>query len=133
MFLESVCKDKYIVQVDYNMSVVNQLFQDVIHEQLECCRRVCESEDHYQWFKQPPVCSKHRFPLITIFDPNVIVTPLDVHLRKPLRSLQLVNKFLNQWQGVSVLDCHVVQLPIILYWQKASVLLLNKEEWQCHR
>ncbi len=66
------------------MSFIDQLFQNVIHERLKSHRRVCESEEHDWGLEQASVCSERRFPLITFFDLDVIVTPLDIHLCETL-------------------------------------------------
>ncbi|PFH46802.1 hypothetical protein AMATHDRAFT_153753, partial [Amanita thiersii Skay4041] len=57
----------------------NLISKDVIHHGLKCRWGVCESEEHYQWFKQSLVCSEGCLPFITILDPDVIVAPSDIH------------------------------------------------------
>jgi len=48
------------------------------HHRLEHCRTVSEAKEHDKGFEQASVCPKGRLPLVSIFDPHVIVSPPDV-------------------------------------------------------
>ena len=61
-------------------SFSNHILEGVIHELLEHCRGVSEFEEHYGWFKECFVGDKGSFPLVAVFDADVVVTPADVKL-----------------------------------------------------
>lgn len=44
-------------------------------------------------------------------------------------TLQLVEQVINVRQGVSVLHCNLVQLPIVSAQSHGAILLLHKQHW----
>ncbi|PFH45365.1 hypothetical protein AMATHDRAFT_160497, partial [Amanita thiersii Skay4041] len=54
--------------------------EHVIHHGLKCCWRI----KHHQRFKKTPISPERGLPFVTIFNPDVIVSPANVHLRKIL-------------------------------------------------
>ena len=57
-----------------------------------------------------------NLPFITLFNADVVVPPSHVHLGEVPGLLQLVNQFLDEGQGVSVLDRHLIELAVVLDW-----------------
>ena len=75
-------ENEKIVHVDDEPSFSDYVPEGVIHELLECGWRVGKPEEHDCWFKKPFMGDKGSFPLVTIFDVDVVVTPSDVKLGK---------------------------------------------------
>ena len=46
VFVQGVCEHQDVIQVDYDMALIDQLMQDMIHEGLECGRGVGQTEEH---------------------------------------------------------------------------------------
>jgi len=100
----------------------------VIHHRLEGARRICQSEEHDQGFKQAVFCFEHPFLFVTCFNPNVIVTPAHVEFGEDVGILYLTDQVWYEWQRIAVADGMLVQFLIILYQAQFSIFLLNKEE-----
>src|SRR5882724_4452632 len=79
-------KDEDVVHVDDYNSFVNEFSEDVIHHHLECCWAVSETKEHDKRFKQASVCPKGHFPLVSILDSHVVVSPSDVQFGEVLHS-----------------------------------------------
>ena len=80
---------------------------------LKGCRCVREAEEDYQSFKKPLSCSEGCLPLVPLRDPEQIIGVSDVQGRVVLSGVQLVQSFLNQRKGVSVLDRAVVESSVV--------------------
>ena len=63
---QGVCGHQDVVQVDYHMSLINQLLQDVFMKVKESDREVGQAKEHDGWFVQPFVCHKGCLLLITL-------------------------------------------------------------------
>ena len=61
----------------------------MVHHGLKCCRGVRETEEHYVRFIQPIFGFEGCFVLISVFDPNVIVSPAYVEFRENVGVLDL--------------------------------------------
>ena len=116
MLFFRLSKDKDVVQIDDYMSFVHKPSECFIHVTLKGGRGVGETKEHNCWFEESLISPESCLPLITFFDPDVIISPSDIKFGKEARVLGLVNEFLDQWQRVLILDRHVIELSIILDW-----------------
>jgi len=73
-------RDQYVIHVYHYFSGFDERSEDRVHHRLECAWGVCESKEHDAWFIEPQVHFKGPFPLISILDSNVVVSPMDVEL-----------------------------------------------------
>ena len=71
---------KEVVHINNEPSFGDHVSEGVIHKPLECCRRVGESEEHYCRFEEAFLCNEGGFPLMAIFDANIVIPPVDVKL-----------------------------------------------------
>ncbi|KAF9795956.1 hypothetical protein IEO21_11043 [Rhodonia placenta] len=78
--------------------------EDVIHHRLEGRGGIGEAEEHHQGFVQSSVSYKGRLPFVTGFDPDVVVSPSNIELRKECGTAELIHHFGDQWQWVAILD-----------------------------
>jgi hypothetical protein len=122
------CEDKDIVQVDSDLALNDQVSEDRVHEGLEGGRRVGESEEHDKRFKESLVGGEGSLPFL---DTDVVVSPTNVELGEVLGALESVDDIRDEGERVPVLDCDLVELPIVLHKAELAVLLLDKEDWQC--
>jgi hypothetical protein len=65
-------------------------FEDRIHQGLEGGGGISETEKHYGWFEESFVGDERRLPLISVFDPDVIVSPTYIHLGEVFSALEFV-------------------------------------------
>ena len=76
--------DEEIVHVDDEPSFGNHITEGVVHETLEGGGGVGEPEEHHGRFEQSLVSNKGCFPLVTVFDSYIVVSPPDVKLSEDL-------------------------------------------------
>ena len=76
LFLSSV--NRHIVHINREPTLGHLVRKDGVHHCLKGGRRVREAEEHDCWFKQSLVRDKCGFPLVTVFDSDIVVTPSDV-------------------------------------------------------
>ena len=71
-----------------------------------------------------------RFPLVSISDADIVVSPSDVELGEDLGVFHLINEILDQREGVGIFDSVGVDISVVLAWSEGvgSVLLIDEEE-----
>ena len=67
-------KQEDVVQIDNDVSLVNEVFKEGIHEGLEGGRGVTQPECHDERFKEAKQSLKSGFPLVACFYANVVIT-----------------------------------------------------------
>ena len=65
-----------IVHIDCHIPFINEVLEDVVHHGLEGGWAVGEAEEHDQGFEETLICSEGGFPLISLFDPYIVVSPM---------------------------------------------------------
>ena len=98
---------------------------------LEHCRRVGESKEYYSGFKESFVCDEGSFPLVAIFDVDIVVPPADVKLGEQFSIFELVDEVGDKQEWVGVSGGMFVQIVVVLTGAETAIFLLNKEEWGC--
>ncbi|PFH45348.1 hypothetical protein AMATHDRAFT_160641, partial [Amanita thiersii Skay4041] len=78
MFFDIFGKDKNVVHINNHPTLGNFCSEYIIHHGLKC-----------HW--RTPICPECGLPLITIFDPDVIIPPANIHFRKIFHFRQFVN------------------------------------------
>ena len=76
--------DEEIIHVDNEPTFGNHVAEGVVHEMLECGGGVGKSEEHYGGFEKSFVGNKGCFPLVTVLDSHIVVSPPDVELSEDL-------------------------------------------------
>ena len=67
-------------------------------------------------FQEPFMGYKGGFPLVSIFDSDIVVSLVDIELGKNLCSLELINKVRDEEKGVGVPNGIFIQVAIVLEW-----------------
>ena len=70
---------------------------------------------------------KHGLPFVPFFDSDIVVSPPEINLGEVLRSLELVDKLRNERERVVVLNCMLIQIPIVLHHLFPTILLQYEE------
>src|SRR5882724_1395626 len=78
LFFSLTAKNKDVIHVDGHYPLINELFEDVIHHHLKCGRAIHQAEEHNQGFKETLVCPEGSFPLVSLFNTHIIVSPMDI-------------------------------------------------------
>src|SRR6267154_3607462 len=80
----SSCSDQDIIHIDYHIACSNLIAECGIHYGLESGWRISESKEHNSGLKESSVCLEGCFPLIAIFDANIIISPSHIEFSEPL-------------------------------------------------
>ena len=77
---EGVGVDKDIIHIAYDLAIVDEISEDIIHHCLEHHGGVTQSKEHDSWLKQSSVsvsleCS---LPLIPFLDLHIVESPLEI-------------------------------------------------------
>src|SRR5258708_15816397 len=124
--------DKDVIHVAYDFTTVDELMKDVVHHHLERCGGVAQSEEHDSWFEQASVSPECSLPFITLLDPHVVEPRAEVKYGEELSTMEVGQDIGDKGEGVGVLDCDLVQLLIVLYEAKQTILLLDEEHRGSH-
>ncbi|KAF8232377.1 hypothetical protein L208DRAFT_1272838, partial [Tricholoma matsutake] len=103
-----------VIEIDADNAFEDEVVEDVVHHGLKGGRAI----KHHRWLKHPPVCLESCFPLIAVFYPDIVIPPSDVQFREPFCPSQFVQQVPYQRQWVGVLDCAIVQIPVVLTWSQ---------------
>ena len=63
-----------VVHVNSYMTLVNEIFEDVIHYRMEGSRAVGEAKEHDQGFEEASICLEGGLPLVSLFDPYIVIS-----------------------------------------------------------
>ena len=113
------------------LDVLSHNTEEVIHEMLECGWRVGEAEEHNGGFKEAFMGDKGGFPLVAIFDVDIVIAPTDVKFGKQFGIFELINEVRDKGERVSISNSVFIQISVILVGTEASILFFDKEEWEC--
>ena len=94
---------------------------------------VAKVKEHDHWFKESFVGDESCFPLMAIFDTNIVIPLANVKFDEVASIFQLIHKVGDEREGVGVTGGLLVKVPIILARVKLSILLFDKEERGCLR
>ena len=65
---------------NYRWTLINEIFEDVIHHHLEGSWAVGEAKEHDQGFEEALICLEGGLPLISLSDPYIVISPSYVQL-----------------------------------------------------
>jgi len=88
----------------------------------------CTAKKHNHRFIEPVRSSESGLPLVSLLNPNVVISPPDIEFRKVTRMFENVDKIGDMRKRVSVLECVRIYIAIILAGTEHSILLWDKKE-----
>ena len=116
-----------VVDVSVGISTSNMEDEYVVHHVLEGSGGVVESE----WHDFPLVTSQwgieRRFPFVSLFDTNVMISGTDIKLCEMGTTFPFVKKFGYKGQGVRILDGDVIEFSVIDNHSPFAVFLHYEE------
>ena len=128
-FEVSGCGNKNVIHIDNDVSGSNFFPKDGVHHCLKGGRGISEAKEYDQRFKESPVGFQCGFPFIAFFHLDVVVSPSNVKLSKPLFSNELANEFFNEREGIVIAYRVVIEYTVVLDWLCFGTFLSNKEKW----
>jgi hypothetical protein len=121
-------ENQEIVHVNDKPSFSDEVTERVVHETLEGGRGVGETKEHDSGFEEAFVSVKCSFPLVAIFDPNIVVTPLNIELCEDVGPFEFVDEIGDEGEGIGVTDSVFIDISIVLTWSESSIFLFDEEE-----
>ena len=98
MFREGLIEGKDVIHEADGAPLVDEVLEDVVHHGLECCWGVAEAKEHDEWFIQSAIRLEGCLVFVSLFDANIVETPLQVELSEVISSPQLVQNVQNEGQ-----------------------------------
>ena len=117
-----------VIHVDDKPSFGDHVSEGVVHESLEHGRGITKTKEHHSWLKESFVGNEGCFPLMTILDTDVVVSPMNVELGEVVSIFQLVHKIGDERKGVGITGGMFVEVLVVLAGAEFTILLLDKEE-----
>ena len=122
----SLVMHKNIVKVDLD-TLVQKWCEHLVHILLKAGRSVGKTESHDLHLIRSKRCHEHSFPLVARPDSDLIVARLQIELGEEFQSTKLIHHFVDTRQWVTILNCDLVQFPIVDNWLSGSVFLPHEE------
>ena len=85
-------EDEEVVHIDDEPSFCDHISKGVVHESLESGRGVSEAKEHDGWFEEAFMSDEGGFPLMSVFDADVVVAPSDIEFDEDLGISEFINK-----------------------------------------
>ena len=70
--------NKEVIHVDDKLSFSDYVSEHIIHEVLERCNGVIKAKEHDSGFKESFVGDEGHFPVVTGFDADIVVSPMNI-------------------------------------------------------
>ena len=107
-------EDEEVVHVDDKPSFDDHVSEGVVHESLEGGGKVDESEKHDSWFEEAFMGDECSFPLMAIFDVDIVISPSYVKFGKNLCVFELIDEVGDQREGVGISNSVLIQISVVL-------------------
>ena len=120
-----------IVHVNDKPSFCDHIAKRVIHEALESGGGIGETEEHHRRFKESFMGDEGSFPLMPVFDSDIIVFPSDIKLSEDFRPLEFIDEVGNEGKRVCITNGVFIDVAIVLTGSETTILLFDKEERGC--
>ncbi len=117
-----------VVHVDGHPTLSDFSTEDHVHHHLEGSGGVGQPEEHDHWFEEAFWCEERRFPFISLFDADIVVSPAYVEFGEEHTACEAVNGLGNEGRYVSVLLSPPIDGSVVLDQTEFSVFLFDKEE-----
>ena len=103
-----------VIHIDDKPSFSNHVSEGIVHELLKRHRGVAETEEHHGWFEESFVGDESGFPLMTVFDADVVVSRANIKLGKVVSIFQLVHEVGDEGKRVGVVDSMFIEVTVVL-------------------
>jgi len=72
--------DEHIIHINDEPSFAEFFFEDGVHHHLKGGWGVGQAKEHHHWFEESFIGDEGRFPLVSVSDPYIVVSPSYVEL-----------------------------------------------------
>jgi hypothetical protein len=87
-----------------------------VHHHLKGGWRVGETEEHDCGFEKPLWSKEGSFPLITVFDTDIVVSPPDIELSEQRAATEVIDCLWNERGDIAILLSPLINWSVVLYW-----------------
>lgn len=118
-----------VVKVD-NTELVEEFTQYIIHEVLDCCRCIGQSERYNEKFKELIAAAECCFLLITFLYADLVEVIAEVDFGEVSSPLDLVQGFFHAGQGISIFFSNIIKGPVVYkhMWIRSWFLTMINSE-----
>jgi len=85
-------EDEEVVHIDDEPSFCDHISKGVVHESLESGGGVSEAKEHDGWFEEAFMSDEGGFPLVSVFDVDVVVAPSDIEFGEDFGIPELIDE-----------------------------------------
>ena len=89
---------------------------------------ISEAEEHHCRFKESFVGNEGGFPLMPVFDSDIIVSLLDIKLGEEFLPLEFIDEVTDERERVCITDGMFIDITIVLTGSEVTIFLFNEEE-----
>ena len=132
VLFERLREDEDVVEITH-CEPVQEWMDCVVHDGLECRRRIRQAERHHEVLEMPMTSAKCRLPFVPFLDADVGVCGRKVEACEVSCACQLVPQLRDQGQGVPVLHRLAVQLSVVHTHPELAILLWHEKDWVAGR
>ena len=75
-------EDENIIEINNDVSFINEVVKNVWHDGLECGRCVTKAESHDEGFEEAKFGFKCCFPFVAFADTDIVIAPVDIKFRE---------------------------------------------------
>ena len=74
---------------------------------------------------------KGSFPLITVFDLNVVIAPSHIEFGEDLSVFYLIDEARGKKERIGIFDCVFINISVVLTRSEAIITFSHKEKGRC--
>ena len=123
--------DEEVIHVDDEPPFSDHISEGIIYESLECSRGVIKAKEHDSGFKESFVGDEGCLPLVTVFNVDIVIPPLNVELSEVACVFQLIYKVGDEGERIDVVSGMFIEVMVVLTGVEFAILLFDKEEGEC--
>jgi len=121
-------EDEEIIHVDNEPTFGDHIAEGVIHESLERGGGVGETEEHDGGFEEPLMGDEGGFPLVSVLDADIVVSPSYVELGEDLGVSKFIDEVGDEGKGIGITNGMFVEVAVVLAGAESAILLFDEEE-----
>ena len=120
--------DEEVIHIDNEPSFGDHIAERVVHEVFEGGGGIGESKEHHSWFEEPLVGDEGGFPLMSVLDSYIVVSPPNIEFGEYFSIPQFIYEVRDEGKGVGITDGVLVDVSIVLAGAESSIFLFDEEE-----
>ena len=125
-------EDEYVVKVYHDVDI-KDVAEYVVHEVLEYSWGIGESKGHDLIFEEAITSPECCFPFIAFSNTDIGIADPEIDFGEMLGSPEAVDKVVDMWNGVRVLDSDFIEGTVVDTEAKSAIWFLDKKNGSTDR